>query len=73
MSSEKKSRKPIAIIAVVAVVAVAIIAVVFINSGKLTASTMRMLRIEGVVKLFEQEKEKTITGFSYILIFLRNV
>ena len=61
MSSEKKSRKPIAIIAVVAVVAVAIIAVVFINSGKLTASTMRMLRIEGVVKLFEQEKEKTIT------------
>ena len=61
MSSEKKSKKPIALLAIAAVIVVAIIAVVIINSGKLTASTMRMLRIEGVVKLFEQEKEKTIT------------
>ena len=61
MSNEKKSKKPIAIISAVVLVAAIIGVVVYIQGGKLTASTMRMLRTEGVVKLFENEKEKTIS------------
>ena len=61
MSNEKKSKKPIAIISALVLVAAIIGVVVFIQGGKLTASTMRMLRTEGVVKLFENEKEKTIS------------
>lgn len=62
MSNEKKSKKPIAIICALIAVAAVIGVVFFINSGKLTASTMRMLRTEGVVKLFEDQKEKTISN-----------
>lgn len=61
MENSKKSKKPIAIIAVIALLAVAAVVIFLINNGRLSASTMRMLRREGVVRLFEFDKEKTIT------------
>ena len=52
--------KKILIIAGAAVVAIAAFVAVFIGSQKLTATTMRLLKKEGEVKLFDKDKEKTI-------------
>ena len=49
------------IIAVVVIAALVAGILVFLNSQKLSATTMRLLKIEGIVKLFDKEKEKTIT------------
>ena len=62
MDNNNRSKKLIIpIVAVAALAVIAIVAFVVIRGNNLSASTMRMLRTEGVVKLFEQEKEKSIT------------
>ncbi len=57
----ENKKKLIPIIAVAAVAVIAVVAFVIIRGNNLSASTMRMLRTEGVVKLFEADHEKSIT------------
>lgn len=49
------------IIALVIIAAIVAGILIFLNSQKLSATTMRLLKIQGIVKLFDKEKEKTIT------------
>lgn len=49
------------IIALVIIAAIVAGILFFLNSQKLSATTMRLLKIQGIVKLFDKEKEKTIT------------
>lgn len=63
MENEKK-KSGIAkwiILACVLIVAVIVGILVYLNSQKLSATTMRLLKIQGIVKLFDKDKEKTIT------------
>ncbi|MBQ6589876.1 MAG: FecR domain-containing protein [Butyrivibrio sp.] len=53
------SIKKIAVIAAILMASVAGI-IIFIYSQRLTATTMRLLKMQGIVKLFDKEKEKTI-------------
>ena len=58
---DSKKKKILVAALVTAVVIIGIIIAVFISNNRLTASTMRFLRREGIVRLFEKEKEKTIS------------
>ena len=49
------------IIALVVIAAIVAGILIFLNGKKLSATTMRLLKIQGIVKLFDKDKEKTIT------------
>ncbi len=53
------SIKKIAVIVAILMASVAGI-IIFIYAQRLTATTMRLLKMQGIVKLFDKEKEKTI-------------
>ncbi|SFB83014.1 FecR family protein [Butyrivibrio sp. YAB3001] len=59
MKNGKLGAKKIAIIAAAVLAGVAAV-FLFFFSNRLSATTMRLLKTQGVVKLFEKEKEKTI-------------
>ncbi|MBQ6406682.1 MAG: FecR domain-containing protein [Butyrivibrio sp.] len=49
------------IIALIVIAAIVAGILIFLNGQKLSATTMRLLKIQGIVKLFDKDKEKTIT------------
>ncbi len=60
-STKKPINKKLIIILTVAVILIAaVIIVFFLNNSKLTATTMRVLRLEGTVSLEENGKEKQV-------------
>jgi hypothetical protein len=63
MDKEKSKSGIVKWIIIACIVLVAIVAgiLIFLNGQKLSATTMRLLKIQGIVKLFDKDKEKTIT------------
>ncbi|MBQ9567552.1 MAG: FecR domain-containing protein [Lachnospiraceae bacterium] len=59
-SGKNPNKKLIVILAVAVVLIAAVIIVFFLNNSKLTATTMRVLRLEGTVSLEENCKEKQV-------------
>lgn len=59
-SGKSPNKKLIVILAVAVALIAAVIIVFFLNNSKLTATTMRVLRLEGTVSLEENGKEKQV-------------